>query len=501
MNGPRGSAGVLGALRPLVSGLALTAILSTPLAGQGVRGTVQFLGRTIEMRPLLQDTVSLDLVEEDENGRLTFDGKPVYCVGGPTCDYWRSLPTQTAAVLSADVSVTAWGLGVQGLSATTVFRVRGDTDSDFVWPQSQRTFDAMLGYLQYVRSGLRIRAGRQRTLSGLGFSGFDGLDAMWEPLDWLRVEGYGGRSLARGLNEPRHEALRGLENFHTDQDAYLFGGYAEFEPSPGSTISVRYQREIWRNRSALVSERASVDFRTSALRPVSLLGAADWDFAFGKLGKAHLTGQVPWRDANLLFEATARRYRPYFELWTIWGYFSPVAYNEGEFRVTWSGIPNIQIYALGSYLKYEDSKTSSLPWGELDEDITRFGGGLSWTPSQTFFMEGEYLFQCCAGAYLSSGEARLRWQPHWRFGLTTFGTAFQQFQEFRIGEGVGIGAGLTLDLGITRRSALSGGISTYQLMYKNQPAAEDWDQLRGWIGLRIDFGEDPGMAAVRRRTR
>lgn len=501
MSRPRTSTGTLRVIA-LLGGAALASTISiSPVAAQGVRGTVQMFGRTVEMRPLLQDTVSIDLVEVDENGRLMFDGKPAYCTGGPTCDYWRSLPTETAAVLTADVSFTAWGLGIQGLSATGLFRVRGDAGADFVWPQSQNTFDAMLGYLQYVRGDFRIRGGRQRTLSGLGFSGFDGLDVMWEAAEWVRLEGYAGRSLARGLYEPRHEALRGLENFHTDQDAYLFGGYAEFEPTPGSTVSLRYQREIWRDRSALVSERASLDFRTTELRPVTLFGAADWDFAFGNLGKAHLTAQAPWQRANLLFEATARRYRPYFELWTIWGYFSPVAYNEGEFRVTWSGIPNLRIYALGSYLKYEDSNTSSLPWGDLEDDIARYGVGASWTPSEKFFMEGEYLFQCCSGAYLSSGEARLRWQPHWRFGLTGYGTAFQQIQEFRIGEGVGIGGGLTADVGLTRRSALSGGISTYRLTYKNQPANEDWDQLRGWIGLRVDFGKDPGMTAVRRRTR
>lgn len=481
--------------------LFLAALTPRPVDAQGVRGTVQFMGRTVEMRPLLQDTVSRTLVTQTENGNYFFGDKPAYCQGGSTCDYWHSQDVQRSSMFTADVSFTAWGLGLQGLSATAVLRFRDTLGSEFVWPRTDDSFDAMLGYLQYVRGNFRARLGRQRTLSGLGFSGFDGLDLFWEIRPWVRVEGYAGRSLARGLYEPRNDALKGLENFMTDQDADLFGGFVEFEPAPGSTLSLRYQRELWRDRAALVSERGSFEFRTPALRPVTFLGNADWDFAFGKLGKAHLTAQVPIRSIDLLVEGTARRYRPYFELWTIWGYFSPVAFNEGELRVSWTGVPSLQIYALGSYRSYEDSKTSSLPWGDLDSNITRFGGGASWSSGTQLFISGEYTFQCCAGAYLSSGELSFRWQPHWRLGVSGFGTAFQQIEEFRIGEGVGIGGGLTLDVGITRRSALSGGISTYQLTYENNPAYEDWDQVRAWAGFRIDFGEDPGLAAVRRRQR
>jgi hypothetical protein len=461
---------------------------------------VELLGRYVEMRPLIQDTVSRSLVEESENGNLFYGDYPVYCSGGETCDYWRSRGVQGATALTADLTFTAWGLGITGLSATATLRVRDNNDSEFLWPRTDDSFDAMLAYLQYVNGGVRVRAGRLRTLSGLGFSGYDGLSAWWEPTRWLRVEGYGGRSLARGLYDPRNEILSGLENFHTDQDADLFGAFAEFEPQPGSTISLRYQREIWRDRSALLSERASVDARTVALHPVVLLASADWDFAFATVGKAHLTAQVPIRSAGLLIEATARRYRPYFELWTIWGYFSPAAYHEGELRVTWSLVDDLSVHGLAGYRTYADAYASSTPWGELETDARRFGGGLTWTPGDDWLLEGRYEFVCCSGAYISTGDARVRWSPHWRVTLGAFGMAFQQIEEFRIGEGVGVGGGATLELGITRRAFLTGGISGYQHVYsESQPATADWNQMRGWAGLRVDFGGDPGMAAVRRR--
>jgi hypothetical protein len=469
---------------------------------QGVRGTVSGLARYIQMRPLIQDRVDRSLVTQDENGNFFYGEYPAYCYDGQTCDYWRSEEVVGSTVYSADLSFTAWGLGVSGLSATASLRVRDPGDGEFVWPQSTDSFDAMLGYLQYVRGNARVRLGRMRTSSGLGFSGYDGASVYWQPLQWFRFEGYAGRSLARGLYDPRHEILEGLENFHTNQDADLFGGWMAFEPLPGTSFNIRYQREIWRDRSALLSERASLDFHSSTLRSVSFIGALDWDFAFQTVGKAHLTAQVPWRNANLLLEATARRYRPYFELWTIWGYFSPVAYHEGELRLNWAPINGLDLFALGAYRAYEDHNASNTPWGVLEDDATRFGAGVSWQSSTAFAVDGRYTFSCCAGAAVSSGEASLRWNPHWRFTGTAFGTAFQQIQEFRVGEGVGLGGGVSADVGITERFFVNGGVSIYQHAYsESQPAAEDWDQVRAWAGVRVDFGSDPGMAAVRRRTR
>jgi hypothetical protein len=228
----------------------------------------------------------------------------------------------------------------------------------------------------------------------------------------------------------------------------------------------------------------------------------DYDFAFQTVGKAHLTAQVPWRSANVLAEVTARRYRPYFELWTIWGFFSPVAYREGELRLSWAPIPTLDLFALGAYRSYEDHNASSTPWGTLESDGTRFGGGAAWRISPEFSVDGRYTFSCCAGAMISSGEVQVNWNPNWRVSASLFGTGFQQIQEFRIGEGVGVGGGLSLDFGITKRAFLTGGISTYQHMYsESQPANEDWSQIRGWAGIRVDFGSDPGMEAVRRRRR
>jgi hypothetical protein len=199
---------------------------------------------------------------------------------------------------------------------TAALRARADVSGDFIWPRSDDHFDAILAYAEYDREPFRVRLGRQRTTGGLGFYGFDGLSVLVERSRRWSVEAYGGRSLARGLYEPRNEALRGIEDFVPDRDAYLIGGWGEVEPLAGTVVSLRYQREIWSDRSALLSERASADARTDRFAPVSLSAGADYDFGFGNIGKANVTARLPL--GRFAVEATGRRYVPYFELWTIW---------------------------------------------------------------------------------------------------------------------------------------------------------------------------------------
>jgi hypothetical protein len=188
---PRGTVGGL-ISRYLVlaaATLPLLTVAPAPVEGQGVRGTVEVLGRYIQMRPVLQDTVDASLLTTDANGNLFYGKYPVYCAGGEKCDYWRSLDPVGATVYSADLSFTAWGFGVNGLSATATLRVRDEGSTEFLWPQSDDSFDAMVAYMQYVRGNARVRVGRMRTFSGLGFAGYDGVSAYWEPLKNLRFEG------------------------------------------------------------------------------------------------------------------------------------------------------------------------------------------------------------------------------------------------------------------------------------------------------------------------
>lgn len=482
--------------RRRVSGALLAAALlwaaPPPAAAQSFRGSSTTTFRYLQVRPLVRDTVDRGQVSEGPNGELRFDGFPVTCEASGLCTYLHSPATEDASTAYEDLRLTGWGFGIQGLSARLHARARQDLAGEFVWPRADDPFDLVTGYLQYNRGDVRARIGRQRSRSGLGFASFDGLSVLVEPERWVHAEIFGGRSLARGLHETRSEALRGVEDFLLDRDAWLFGGSAGVRAPHGTEATVRYQREIWDNRAALVSERASLDLRTALLRPVELRGSLDYDFAMGRVGKADVSAGVPLLEDRVHVTLSGRRYLPYFELWTIWGLFDPAAYHEGEVRARWQALEELQVWAAGAYRAYDETNASSI-FGPLEDDAYRVTGGARWAVGPDLDLRGEYRMERGAGAFLSSGEVSAVWRPLRRLTVRAHGLAAQQIEEFRIGEGMVGGGGLSGDYRLGERLRLSGGASLYRRFFDNRPSAVDWNQFRAWSSLRVTVGGDPGV--------
>jgi hypothetical protein len=354
----------------------------------------------------------------------------------------------------------------------------------------------VLAFAQYNRGIMRARVGRQQNISGLGFSGYDGVNLLAEPFANLELEGYAGRSLLRGTVEPRTEALRGVEEFAFDSAAgelFLFGGSARWEPRTGTALTLRYQRELRGWRGALGAERASFDVSTNAAAPLRLEAAVDYDVAFGDVGKAHLRAQLPLLGSRLFLDATARRYQPWFDLFTIWGFFSPVGYNEGELRATWAARPALRVWGAGGYRRYEESN-APIVLGGVERESVRAELGAEWQFNQRFSFDGEYRLESGAGAYVSSGDATVQWSPLTRVSVFANATAFQQIEEYRLGEGVVVGFGGGADVELFPRTRLLAGANLYRQNFENRASAADWNQLRAFASLNIGFGEDPGAA-------
>jgi hypothetical protein len=448
----------------------------------------------------MQDTVARERVTELPDGTLSFEGRPATCLPGLGCTYYRVLPEQGTVSGAQDVSVTAWGLGVRGLSATALLRGRFRLDGDFVWPQSDDAFDALLAYAELRRGDVRLRAGRQETLSGLGFSGYDGASVRWAPAASLSLEGYGGRSLARGLHEAHHDALRAIEDFIPDRNAYLFGGFVSADAGDAVSVGVRYQREIWSDRSALLQERASVDARSGFFRPLRLEGALDWDVALNNLGRAHLTASYPLPELGLFLEGTVRRYVPYFQLSTIWGFFSPVPYHEALLGANFSPLPFTSARLSGGWRRYADASRSDFlspltgeGWRAEVNVVTTLAPG--WTTEATYRIEWG------VGAFLSAADGHVRWSPREGVEVGVTGTAFQQILEFRVGEGRVWGGGLTAGVDLPWRARLDGGAAVYRHDPRGRATESPWNQSRVWTSLSVPFGEDPGQTAGGRLRR
>jgi len=483
-------------MRRATIGALIAALCAAPAVAQNFRGTATSTGRYIQVRPIVPDSVPLREVERRPDGDF-HNGIRVICTTGfNTCARYVAQAVEHAYVLTQDVSVTAWGLGLPGLSATLLVRGRADTGSDFVWPRSTDAFDAMLAYAELDRGPWRVRAGRQRSTSGLGFAGFDGASVLLDATSRLQLEAFGGRSLARGLTEPRNDALRGIESFVLDRLAWLMGGTLWFEAYAGATLTARYQREIWSDRSGLLSERASLDFRTPLPGPLSLSASADYDLAFGRVGKASVIVRAPLtRQRPVWLELAGRRYVPWFELWTIWGFFEPAAWHEAELRASWRPSPALFLSGYGGWRFYGDTQTEVI-LSELPNESQRAGVAATWEATERLSLNGDYAIEKGFGAFLSAGNVRATWHLLNALSLSLDATAFQQIEEFRVGDGTVFGGGGAAGWEFGRRSSLDFGFHVYRQSFDGRPGSPDWNQVRGWATLRIGFGREPASAGA-----
>jgi hypothetical protein len=417
---------------------------------------------------------------------------PAGCVPDVPC--YAPLGKRTSFAATQDVNVTAWGFGVTGLSATVYLRGRAGIGDDFAWPRADDHFDALLGYAQLARGGWTVRLGRQEVRSGLGFASFDG-GSVERRLGAFDVEGYAGRSLARGLRDPANEALAGIEDFVPDESVWLFGGAARARfRSAGMTL--RYQRELLGDRSGLASERASVD-GNATLSSLRLSGGADWDFGRAQPGKAHLTASVPF-GARWLVSATARRYVPYFSLSTIWGFFEPVAYHEARLRASWSASSTLGLWLSGGWRRYGETRTVAV-LSSIEDTGWRGEAGVTWTLAPQWRLDGGWQLEWGPGGFLNSADATVRWALTDAFGASVTGTTFQQIEQYRLGDGRAWGGTLSLDAGFADRYTLLAGGSVIRHDTRNDGSVGPWNQMRAWTSLRVTLGSDPGRANRLRR--
>lgn len=473
--------------------VALLAVQTSAAAAQGVRGSVQSTTNYVELRPLTRDTIDRALVTKTAIGTFTFEGLPVSC-GDVTCTVFRSGSVQHSLQSVHDVCLTAWGLGVQGLSTTVLLRGRTHLSGEFRMPRADESFEAILAYAELVRGIVRVRAGRQRVTSGLGFNGFDGVDVVLEPSRRLHAEAYFGRSLARAVQQPLAQAFRAVDerDFVNDRDAYLVGAEAGYETVGGSTVALRYQGEIWSDRAGLLSERALLVARTAELQPVVLSASAEYDVGYGRFGKAHIDAQLPLPVAGMRLEATVRRYVPFFEYWTIWGLFSPVAYHEVELRTSYAAAGGLGVWGSGAYRSYAPHNTQTF-LAPLEGRSVRTGLGAQWQRDRlradaALRMEGP------VGAFSVAGDAAMQWRVTPRVDVSLHTLLAQQIEEFRVGAGVVAGGGLDANMQLRDDLHVAGGFAMYHQTQQDRPGRSDWTQRRGWLSLRLAIGRDPGLA-------
>jgi len=470
--------------------IVASAVAPAMLAAQGLRVSGVTTIQLVELRPFVIDSVAASSVPGTGESRIMADGVPAICpVTSAFCEFERSGGRVSATPMLQDVTLAGWGW-VEGLSFHGDLRARTQLsgDASFVFPRANDHLDVVDAYAQLDRAAWQARLGRQWVTGGLGAYAFDGANALWRS-DPLTVEGWGGRALVGGLLEPYTTAqLAAVDNLPPQQNGYVFGARARFRPDALSAAALTYQRVLVSDRSGLYSDRAALDGSTRRFGAAIDLGLT-YDFATGDWNDARLrVGTGGGRAID--YSAELWHSRPFFELWTIWGAFSPVGFDETRVTADWH--PRASAFSLavrGAYRQYAQTDAGM----SLRTNGWRAGGSVNWRGEQSLSAFGSYDVDIGSGAASTDGRVGARWTPapEWSFGGEAVVT--QNIYEFRVGTGRIYGVALDGAIPIRPDVRLAMDAGLYQHSLTNGAPGPDWTQRRASVRLEWMLGRDPGM--------
>jgi len=469
--------------------LAVGCLPGGTVFAQGVRGELSATASYVEYRTVVRESIPESQVPGDGVTRVLEDGTVVTCVPGGDCYYYRAGDVNDASPITQDLRLTAWP-GYRGVSAKV--HLRGRYGSDDFWPRSSQEFEALTAYVDFERRQYRVRAGRQPRASGLGFHRFDGAAVLWRGLGPLRVEGFVGRSLAGALNQYRSgDLLADADEFAPDKGSTLWGAEGKLRLGRRFSGSLLYQRELRTDGDDLYTERLALDSRWVGPGFVAEV-SADYDVAFDEFNEARLRLKRPVT-RTVYLSGQIRHYEPFFDLWTIWGAFSPVGYDEGRLSAFWEPRPGLSLNAGGSYRDYQDTNVGA-EIAPIDGDGWRAHLGACWVRRE-WLAAGTYSLYTGYGADKSSLDASVGRNFGPRYYLGVYGSGTQQFAEYRFGDGGTFGGGFEGRVKV-RNTSLDLGLGVYRQTFDNRPGYDDYNQVRGRLGVTMGFGTEPVARAA-----
>ena len=190
----------------------------------------------------------------------------------------------------------------------------------------------------------------------------------------------------------------------------------------------------------------------------------------------------------------ARHSQPFFELWTIWGAFAPVGFDEGRATLDWRprGEPFSASFHF-AFRKYEPTDAGI----SLQTSGWRAGGDANWRVRAALSAYGSYDVDIGNGASAADGRAGMRWTGKDGVMVGFEGSVTQTIYEYQIGTGRVYGGSLNGAARLTpdARIVVDGGI--YRQILTNGAAGPDWSQRRLSVRLEWTVGSDPGSTRWR----
>ncbi|MES2306267.1 MAG: hypothetical protein V4558_12205 [Gemmatimonadota bacterium] len=461
--------------------LLIGALTTTPLVAQGWRLRFDAYAQRVSFRGVTPDSVTAgEVILSDSAGPVTRDGFAATCGFDSWCRFYRPGDIHTGIPASVGVDLAMWGLGIPGLSVRVSGRSMGDLSGDRLWPGTAPALRLVEGYAEYLRGGLTARAGRLLQLGRLAATGSSGLDGIRSTIrtskDRLEFGAYAGWGLARGAILPvTSPAVNPLLDFQPGNRQIVVGvttgvHLASFD------AEAEYRRELDPATNYIVAERAALSAQYRPLSRVRIVTGADYDIAQGRLGSADAT--IGYNGKRLWATLGARHYRPFFDLWTVWGVFSAVPYDGATATVAVTPIAPLQLRGRAEWFKYHDAEANT-PAVPLKDRGYRWELEATLTPLKAWTVEVGGHGELQPGASSSGIDGRVAWRVRERLDLSVNGGSLERPLELRFQDAGVTWAGAAADYRFTDR--WRAGISADQYWEsRDRPDALsfDWNQWR-----------------------
>jgi hypothetical protein len=442
-----------------------------------------------------------DVVIGSTGGFQTTDGFLVHCPEGATyCFFFRPGPYQQGGPVVTTADLTLWGLGVSGLSVRLNGRAGMDLGETDVWPGTDPAIQLLEAYADYATHGWTARLGRQFLTNRLGVAGVDGGRAVIRlPQFGVEAEGYVGLGFARATAlSVSSAAINPLNDFQPETRQLVAGGALGWSGQYGH-LRLDYQREVERDSRQFGSERAAL---SGELRPHprwTVTAGAEYDLANTWFGTADAT--LRYTAPRVTAVIGARQYRPHFDLWTIWGAFSPVPYHALNASAWVRPLAALELrgYWEGYAFSPDGAET---PLVDVDEDGYRFGAGASYTLDGNWIFDAGYRREYGPGAASHGFEGSISAVPIPQLTVTAYGASLDRPLELRVQEtGVQV-LGLDAEWRPNARVRLALGGSHYREDRRRPDAsAFDWNQTRLNAGVTLFFGSGADRLPLPRALR
>lgn len=476
--------------RTLGACAALAAAGGARLAAQGYRLQIDTRAQAASYRGVRLDSIAVgDTVTGPGGGPATPDGFAVSCdPGAPYCIYYRPGGPIHSAPVTATADLTVWGLGVTGLSVHALARAGSDLgNASAEWPGTSPAVQLLEGYAELARPRFTVRVGRQTEIAPLGVTGFDGGSLrLRAPRAGLELTGYLGWGLALASALPvTSPALNPLDDFQPVERQLVAGAGAGYS-SPLVDVDVRYERQVDRRSQYFVSERARVDAVLHPATRWSLAAGATYDLAQAFWANAQATLTYSFPRNVVVASAGVRRYRPDFDLWSIWGVFSPTPYTAGDASVVVTPAARLRLTSTAELYRFDATGAEAPLAPPATTSGWRFGWDATWTPGTRWTLEGGYRADHGTGASSRGFDGAVTFAAAERLNVTVHAATLDRPLEFRYDDASVRMYGASVEFSPVSRWRFQGDVTRYvENRARPDAGAFDWNQVR--VNARVVF--------------